>query len=164
MTKTTRNGSGRSSDQRFEDRFQFVTVHGVLRIQAWRGSVFDGESGVGIARHDGELPALTLAVTNGAIDRDARQPRREPGGAAELIEVRVGVDIRLLHHVLDVTIVAEDGANGAVQPLVVAAHQDFVEGDVTAADALDDVLIGKLGGRRRGGDDGLGHQIHPLIH
>ena len=69
--------------------------------------------------------------------------------------MRVGVDIGLLHHVLDVTIVTQNGANGPVEPLVVAAHEDFVEGDVAAADALDDGLVGQLGGRRRGGD-GLG--------
>ena len=82
--------------------------------------------------------------------------------AAELIEMRVGIDIRLLHHVLDVTIVAENGANGPVQPLVVAAHQDFVEGDVAAADALDDGFIGPA--RRPASSTAVvgDIEIHPL--
>ena len=75
--------------------------------------------------------------------------------------MRIGVDVGQLHHVLDVAIVAQDRANRSIEPLVVATHEDFVEGGVAAAHAIDDGFVGELGRGRR--HDGLGCGIHPLI-
>ena len=59
------------------------------------------------------------------VDRDPREPRREARALRELVEVQVGVHVRLLHHVLGLRLVPHDRARHPVQPLVVAAHQDL---------------------------------------
>ena len=75
--------------------------------------------------------------------------------------MRVGIDVGLLHHVLDVAIVAQDRADRPVEPLVVAAHQNLVERDVAAAHPVDDGFVGQLGDRARG-HSRLGRGVHPL--
>jgi len=59
--------------------------------------------------------------------------------------VLVGVDVGLLHDVLDVGVVAQDGPDGAVDPLVVPPHQHLETGRFAGADPLDQRLVG-LGG------------------
>lgn len=79
----------------------------------------------------------------GLADGDAGQPGREARGPGELIEMPVGRQIGLLHRVLGVVVVAQDGARGAEQPLVVAPHQDLEERLVAAANPRDHVFIGQ---------------------
>ena len=55
----------------------------------------------------------------------------------------VGLDVRLLDGVLGVGVVAQDGARGAEQPLVVAPHQDLEQRLVAAADPRDYVFVGQ---------------------
>ena len=43
------------------------------------------------------------------MERDADQPGRELRSLFELVEVSEGVDIRLLHHVLDIRFVIHHG-------------------------------------------------------
>jgi hypothetical protein len=63
-----------------------------------------------------------------------------------LIEVPIGVDVGPLHYVFHVAIVAQDGANGAIQPLVVAADQNLVQRRLAVADAIDDGFVGQFVG------------------
>jgi hypothetical protein len=72
----------------------------------------------------------------------------------ELVKVREGVDVGLLHHVFDLVFVFHDGPRGAVEPLIVAAHEDFEQRAIAGANALHDVRVGQcrdwhLGGSGR---------------
>jgi len=58
--------------------------------------------------------------------------------------VRVGRDVRLLHGVLRLDVVAQDGARDAEQALVVAAHDQLEQRRLAVADATHDGLVGKL--------------------
>jgi hypothetical protein len=55
--------------------------------------------------------------------------------------MRVGIDIRLLHHVFRLAIVAQDGPGGPVQPLVVPPHQHLEQGRLAVQHLRDDLLI-----------------------
>src|SRR5262245_19649162 len=77
------------------------------------------------------------------VNGDLRQPGRELRSAVELCQVRIRVDVRLLHHILGFVIVTNDRAGGAVHALVVPAHQDFEERRLAFKDARDDLLIGE---------------------
>ena len=65
--------------------------------------------------------------------------------ACEIGEVNVSVHVRLLHHVQRLVLFAEDGADGAVDALVVTAHHDLERLDIPRPHAQDDVLVRKLG-------------------
>ena len=84
------------------------------------------------------------AAADGAVHGNAGQPGCEPGRPAELIEVQYSVDVSLLHHVFHVAIVAQDGANGPIQTLVVAADQNLVKRHLATANAVDDRFVGQL--------------------
>ncbi len=58
------------------------------------------------------------------------------------------IDIGLLHHILDVVLVLHDGADDAVEPLIVAAHEDLEQGTLTGADQFDDLHISQGDGGR----------------
>ena len=75
----------------------------------------------------------------------------------ELPQMRVRVQIRLLHHVLGLVIVAQHGPHGAIDALVVAAHQDLEERSVAGDDALDDLFVRQDVAEKRGG--GV-HSLH----
>jgi hypothetical protein len=122
-----------------------------------RGSRVGGEGG---DRH-GVLgvPEAALAAKTGErlVDGDPREPGREAGASGELYEVRVGADVGVLDHVGGLVVVACDGARGAEEALVVAAHDDLEECGVATADAGHDLVVGE------GGVDGLGDRgVHGL--
>jgi hypothetical protein len=54
-----------------------------------------------------------------------------------LAEASVRTHIRVLHHILRLAIVAQDGTRHPIQPLVVAPHDDLVQRCLTAEDAGD---------------------------
>ena len=78
---------------------------------------------------------LVVAAQTGEslVDGDPREPGRELRAVGELVEVRVGVDVGLLHHVFRFRVVLHDAAGHAVKPLVVAAHESESDG-FSAAD------------------------------
>src|SRR5262245_236398 len=79
------------------------------------------------------------------MNGDFRQPRREPGSAVELAQMKVGVDIRLLHDVFRLVLVPDDRASGTIDPLVMAPHQDFVEGGLPFENPRNDVFVAEGG-------------------
>ena len=90
--------------------------------------------------------AGALAETGqGFVDGDAGEPGGKLGAPGELVEVLVGADVGVLHDVLGLGVVAEDGAGHAVQTLVVAAHEDLIERGVSGFDAVDDLVVGEVG-------------------
>jgi hypothetical protein len=79
------------------------------------------------------------------VNRDPRQPRRKLGSPIELPEVKVGVDVCLLHDVFRLILVFHDRTRGPVDPLVVAPHQDFIESGLSVEDPRDDVFVAEGG-------------------
>jgi hypothetical protein len=67
--------------------------------------------------------------------------------------VLIGADVGGLHDVLGLRIVASDGAGGAVEALVVAAHDDLKERGFAGEHAADDLFIAEGAG---GSGDGPG--------
>jgi hypothetical protein len=76
------------------------------------------------------------------VNGDAGEPRRERGPPRELVEVQVRVQVGLLHHVLGVRFVAQDGAGDAEETLVVPAHQNLEEPFVSGLDAAHELFVG----------------------
>src|SRR3712207_8937347 len=54
------------------------------------------------------VPRLAAHARERFVDGDPRQPRGEPRTAVELRQVREGVDVCLLHHVLGLLLVADE--------------------------------------------------------
>jgi hypothetical protein len=75
------------------------------------------------------------------VDGDSCQPGGKPGPAVELAQVRVGIHVRLLHHVLGLLLVADDGAGGTVEALVVAPHQDLEKSRLAVQHLRDDLFV-----------------------
>ena len=63
--------------------------------------------------------------------------------AAELAQMTVGVDVRLLHHVLGGFVAAQNAAHDAIDGLVMPAHQHFEQRRLTAKNIRDHLLIRK---------------------
>src|SRR5437899_5358952 len=61
------------------------------------------------------------------IYRDTRQPSREWRSTRKLAKMLISPDVRILHYVLGLTIVAKDSPRNAIQALVVSPHDYFVE-------------------------------------
>src|SRR5262249_12527021 len=59
-------------------------------------------------------------------------------------EVQVRADVRLLHDVLDLGLVAEEGTHRTVDALVVTAHEDLEAVAITRANELDDPVVGQI--------------------
>jgi hypothetical protein len=78
------------------------------------------------------------------------QPRGEPGPSLELTEVTIGIDVGLLNGVLGVRVVLENGTDGAVETLVVAAHEDLEEMNVPSSDSNHDFLVCQRTGLKKG--------------
>ncbi len=122
-----------------------------------RGNLLGGGAGrLGFVGHGvivlpgRRLGPMALAEPGvGLVDRDAGHPGREAGPALEAVQVLVGADVGLLHHVLDVGVVAEDGPHGPVDPLVVPPHQHLETGGLAGADPLDQRVVGLGGGSGR---------------
>ena len=81
------------------------------------------------------------------IDGDASEPGAEGGAAGELIQVLVGADVGGLHDLFGEGVVAGDGAGGAIEALVVAAHDDFKERRLAVEDAAHDLFVAQHAGR-----------------
>jgi hypothetical protein len=96
------------------------------------------------------------------IDGDPGEPGGELGPAGELREVRVGVDIGLLHDVLGLPLVLHDRAGDTVDPWIVAPHQDLEEGDLAPEDAVYDLLVPQP--VLRVAEPFLAEQVHSFLH
>src|SRR6266487_4448899 len=73
--------------------------------------------------HFGAASALAQP-RDGLVHHDAHEPGRKPRIAPETADRAIGEEIRLLHRVLGLGVVLEDAARHAVEPLVVAPHQE----------------------------------------
>jgi len=78
------------------------------------------------------------------VHRDPREPGAERRPSRELIEVRERPDVGLLNHVLRLGVVPEDRADGAIDALVVAAHEDLEQRGIAGAHPLHHLLVGEL--------------------
>ena len=85
--------------------------------------------------------ALPAGAGDGFVDGDAREPRGQLRAAVELAQVRVGVDPGLLHDVFGLALVEHDGPRRAVEPLVVAAHEDLEQRRLPRQDQLDHLRV-----------------------
>ena len=63
------------------------------------------------------------------------------------MQVHERVDVRLLHHVLDVPLVAQHRAHDSVNPLVVPAHEDLEERSLATHHPFGNLAVGKRCGR-----------------
>jgi hypothetical protein len=76
------------------------------------------------------------------MHRDARQPGGEGGAPSKLVKVLIGAHIGILHYIFGLSVIVQDSARHPVEPLVVAPHDDLVQGGVTSFHAIDDLLVG----------------------
>src|SRR5205085_2728403 len=67
------------------------------------------------------------------------------------------VHVRLLHHVLGLAIVTQDGARRPVDAFVVATHQHFEERRLASENLGDHLLVGQRAPLLEGGTDHTGH-------
>ena len=119
-----------------------------------RGNLLGGRAGrFGLVGHGvvvlpgRRLRAMAFAEPGvGFVDRDPSHPGGEAGPALETVQMLVGADVGLLHHVLDVGVVAEHGPHGPVDSLVVPPHQHFEAGGLAGADPPDQRVVGLGGG------------------
>ena len=126
-------------DGRFDEGLEFASEGLAFRVERphrrlprFRGLVVEGF-----------VAAARPRTCDRFVHRDPREPCRERGAPIELAQVGVGVHVRLLHHVFRFRLVAHDRARRAVDPLVVAAHQDLEQRRLSADDARDDLLVGQ---------------------
>ena len=99
------------------------------------------------------------------VDRDTREPCLETGGPAELVEVVIGADVRGLHDVARLVVVAHDAAREPEQQPVVPPHQELEERGIARQHARDDAGVGDHSvGDRFSGRDCRHAQLGALIH
>ena len=75
------------------------------------------------------------------VHGDLRQPRREGGPALKLLEMHIGIDVRLLHGVLSLRIVSENGAGNPIQPLVIPTHHHLEQTGLSGAYPPHDLFV-----------------------
>ena len=75
------------------------------------------------------------------MDRDSRQPRGKLRSAGKLIKVRIGADVCILHHILRLSIVAQNSARNSVYALVVAPHDDLEQRRLTLQNSPYNFLV-----------------------
>src|SRR5262249_41808792 len=99
------------------------------------------------------VPTPTPDVRRGAVGRDAVQPRRDPGLPTEAVDAAVGPQIRLLHHVPRILLVARQPVRQGVRVVVRGPDQDLEGATITAAGGGHDLVetvahhaIGPAGG------------------
>src|SRR5271169_930754 len=85
--------------------------------------------------------ALQTDPAKRCIHSDAGQPRCHARASFELCEVAEGREVRLLHHVLYLGLVAENRGHTAVDALVVTAHQNLEKRRLADANAFDDLRV-----------------------
>src|SRR5579871_464386 len=76
------------------------------------------------------------------MNRNPRQPDRKLRLPLILIEMLVGANVGILHHVFCLSIITQNGPRQSIKPLIVAAHDDLVEGSIPSPDPLDHFLVG----------------------
>ena len=82
------------------------------------------------------------------VHGDPRQPGREAGVAAKLLQMREGADIGFLHDVLGLAVVAQDAAGEPVQPAIVRLHDRANRRLVAGKRAADQFGIVRCRGER----------------
>ncbi len=126
-------------DCAFDDALDFTLGHGPFRIACGRNGKLDDLRVERLFRQRAELD-MRLAASRPAkrlVDGNARQPGRQPGLAAKVVEMGKGPDIGFLHHVLGFAVAAQDTARETVEPAVVGLHDLAQRGLVTAPRAVD---------------------------
>ena len=79
----------------------------------------------------------------GFVDGDSRQPCRKLRASVELPQMGVCIHVRLLHHVLGLALIPQNGAGRTINALVVPAHQNFEQRGVTREHTGDDFFVGQ---------------------
>src|SRR5439155_25432031 len=74
------------------------------------------------------------------MDRNSCQPGRKLGPALKLSQMLVSSHVRILHDIFRFPIVARDCPCHAIEPLVVAALQNFIKWRLAGQHATDDFL------------------------
>ena len=82
-----------------------------------------------------------LAPGEGFVQHDACHPGRKPRALLELVQVREGVEVRLLHDVFDFGLVVDDRPRRAIELLVVPAHEDLEQRPLAGENTTDDFCI-----------------------
>ena len=130
---------GQPIDRRLHDSQQVVARCRVLGLDlnevGQREHVLLGLDDLGRAAHAAER----------FVDGDAREPGLEAVRAAKLVEVVVGANVRGLHDVARLVVVAHDAAREAEQQAVVPPHQELEERGIAGQHARDDRGVGDRG-------------------
>src|SRR5215469_1924061 len=75
------------------------------------------------------------------MDGNARQPCGKGRFAGKLVQVFVGADVSILDHVLGLAVVPKDCTRHAVQPLVVAPHDDLKKSGLPLQNSAYSLLV-----------------------
>jgi hypothetical protein len=135
---------GESEDGLFEKLAGF-SAGGVFFRAGRRGGEVHGRVSVRVGVIELRIAGAQAETGQGFVDGDASEPGGKQRASGELVEVLVGADVGVLHDVLGLGVVAEDGAGHAVEALVVAAHEDLIESGVSSFDAIDDLVVSEVG-------------------
>ena len=100
---------------------QLVDERLLLRIQARVDAVINGSLSHFKMGFFGNAMFLT-GSRHGLVDGDAKQPGRKLRLSGELIQVRVSIQIDLLHKVIDFINVPYDSLHDAADPALIAGH------------------------------------------
>ena len=75
-----------------------------------------------------DMNVLSLTAADRLVDHDTSQPHGEACIRTELSEVRERAQIGILHHVLSLSVIADDGACDAIEPLIVTPDDQAQRG------------------------------------
>ena len=136
---------GEAGDSGFDHVAQFGISSLLLRCALPVGKKVHGVSlEVFVVARTVEAPGAFQA-SESFVHSDTGEPCAELCPPGELVEVFVGAHVGILHDILAFRIIAQDAADHAIKPLIVAPNDDLEEGGVAGEHAGNDRLVRKAG-------------------
>src|SRR5215831_4158338 len=80
------------------------------------------------------------------MDGYTRQPSGEECVARKLAEILICPDVGVLYHIFGFSVIAQNRSRNTIEALIVAAHDDLIQGGVTGLYSLDHLKIGQAFG------------------
>src|SRR5205807_10000251 len=107
----------------------------IARLLLWARSPRSGHERFLGERVERIKPLASANAGKRLVDGAAGQPRREPRPPLEIVQVLVRTRVGILHHVLGLVVIVEDGARRAIDMPLVAAPEDLEQALFAGANA-----------------------------